>query len=92
MFTRKSAPSRVIVRAIHGYADSMQIKHLPDYHCTKRHQCVIGARSKLADESDIKEAPGNQRGSGTYSPNGIRRILSYCEISRPSSFMSIAEL
>src|SRR5687767_15746476 len=41
---------------------------------------------------DIKEAPGNHCGSGTDSPNGIRRILSYCEIRRPSSFINSAEL
>src|SRR5215217_9765968 len=40
----------------------------------------------------IKDAPGNHCGSGTYSPNGIRRILSYCEIRWPSSFTSSAEL
>src|SRR5215470_4877067 len=37
-------------------------------------------------------APGSQRGRGTYSPNGIRRILSYCAIFSPFSFMRIAEL
>src|SRR5215510_2192189 len=93
MLIRTSAPSRVIVRAIHGYADSMQMKTPALYPLEPNDINVYslpGVNSPT--RPDIKDAPGNHCGSGTYSPNGIRRILSYCEIRRPSSFTSSAEL
>jgi hypothetical protein len=52
--------------------------------------CSPGVKSPTTPR--ITPAPGIQRGSGTYSPNGIRRILSYCAATRPCSFTRTAAL
>src|ERR1041384_7916172 len=91
MLIKTSAPARANVRAICGNADSKQIKTPP-------RAAPIGINGYLVPgvKSPTKplnnHAPGNQRGSGTYSPNGSRRILSYCATSRPSASTITAEL
>src|ERR1051326_6492424 len=78
-------------RAMNGYADSMQMK-VPARCSPNGINVYLSPGVKSPTSPVIKDAPGNHCGSGTYSPNGIRRILSYCAISRPSSFISSAEL
>src|ERR1051326_4036606 len=76
---------------MYGYADSMQM-NVPARPCPNGINVYFSPGVNSPTSPVIKDAPGNQCGSGTYSPNGIRRILSYCEIRRPSSFTSSAEL
>src|SRR2546421_8364403 len=74
-----------------GNADSKQIK-TPARVWPKGISEYFVPAVKLPTSGAITFDPGSQRGNGTYSPNGIRRILSYCAMSRPSSFTSAAEL
>src|SRR5437868_2851361 len=91
MLIKTSAPSRANVRAIAGNADSKQIK-TPPRAVPKGSNGYFVPGVKSPTTPLKAQAPGNQRGNGTYSPNGNRRILSYCATSQPSSFTSTAEL
>ena len=91
MFTSTSAPSCAKCRAIDGNADSKQMK-TPVRALPRGINVYFAPGVKSPTIAGIELTPGSQRGNGTYSPNGSKRILSYCATSLPSSLTITAEL